>query len=275
MLRPKCCGCKENALWLFTVPTTLSLTFRVCVLSNFTTLQKKELPSYFKTSLTTHNTQLQQATTPRPVPPQRGPRPRPTTPPLKIPDLRPAGPLLVFPGGSTEVRQDVGAEAPQNRDYLASCSWIWAMPLLAGFAFKMFEMLLLPTFKKCTLQIKMTIYVPSVRYVDIAAWIIVLAVPHNSCGRSSSETHVLDGNQSLWRIWKQWWLFFVTCMSPWTAVPWFDSHEYHEWRWSGQEMHLKKTISIFFWSSLFTSERGRFFLNKSVWWSIDAIWLIW
>ena len=119
MLRPKCCGCKESALWLFTVPTTLSLTLRVCVLSNFTTLedlQKKELPSYFKTSLTTHNTRLQQATTPRPVPPQRGPRPRPTTPPpskSRIFARRPGGPLCWLPPkNSTQVRQDLGGRSP-------------------------------------------------------------------------------------------------------------------------------------------------------------------
>ena len=41
------------------------------------------------------------------------------------------------------------------------------------------------------------IYAPSVRYVDIADRVIILAVPHNSCGRSSSETNVLDGNQNL------------------------------------------------------------------------------
>ena len=41
------------------------------------------------------------------------------------------------------------------------------------------------------------IYAPSVRYVDIADRVIIVAVPHNSCGRSSSETNVLDGNQNL------------------------------------------------------------------------------
>ena len=70
-------------------------------------------------------------------------------------------------------------------------------------------------------------------------------------------------------------------MSPWTvwvdaySVGWFDSHEYHEWRWSGQAMPLKKKTCIFFLTIPLYLRTSRIFLNKSLWCSsIDAIWLI-
>ena len=93
-----------------------------------------------------------------------------------------------------------------------------------------------------------------------------LAVPHQSCGRSSSETNVFDGNQSLWRIWKQCWLCFVTWTSPWTvwvdvySVRWFDSPEKPRVAvvWTGNAF-TRKHEYIYMTIQLFTSEHGCIF----------------